>query len=131
MSSLYKLALAGLVGVVLGATGMDAIYAQTAVAPAFLVANIQDVKDQASYDKYRAAVVGTQMPYGARFLARGAKAVALDNSPLPQGTVSIIVYPSMKSLRDWWNSAGYSAIRPLRESATVGNLYAVEGLPPS
>ena len=62
MGSHYKLALAGLVGLALGAAGMDAIHAQTAVAPAFLVANIKDVKDQANYDKYRAAVVGTQTP---------------------------------------------------------------------
>jgi uncharacterized protein (DUF1330 family) len=100
------MALALVVGAAIGAAGMEAIHAQTATAPAFLVANIKDVKDRANYDKYRAAVAGTQTPYGARFLARGAKAVGLDKSPLPQGTVSIVLYPSMKSLREWWNSAG-------------------------
>ena len=89
------------------------------------------MKDQATYDKYRAAVAGTQVPYGGRFLARGAKAVMLDASPRPQGTIVIISFPNMKNLQEWWQSAAYSAIRPLRESATVSTLYAVEGLPPA
>jgi uncharacterized protein (DUF1330 family) len=115
----------------LGAAGMNVLHAQTAAPPVYLVANIQSVNDEANYDKYRAAVAGTQTPFGGRFLARGAKAVALDKSPLPTGTMVIITFPSMKNLQDWWNSPGYSAIRPLRENATVSTVYAVEGLPAS
>ena len=124
-----KTMLAGLSGMALGAAGMGALHAQTA-PPAYLVANIQAVKDQATYDKYRAAVAATQIPYGGRFLARGAKAVMLDASPQPQGTMVIISFPNMKNLQEWWKSAAYSAIRPLRETATVSTVYAVEGLPP-
>ena len=131
MSSHCKMALAGLAGAVLGATGMNALQAQTIAPTAYLVANIQEVKDQAGYDKYRASVAATQAPYGGRFLARGAKAVGLDRSPLPTGTMVIISFPNMKNLRDWWNSPAYSQIRPLRENATVSTVYAVEGLPPS
>jgi uncharacterized protein (DUF1330 family) len=108
---------------------MGVLHAQTA-PPAYLVANIQAVKDQPTYDKYRAAVAGTQTPYGGRFLARGAKAVMLDASPQPQGTMVIISFPNMKNLQEWWKSDAYSAIRPLRENATVSTVYAVEGLPP-
>jgi uncharacterized protein (DUF1330 family) len=123
-----KTVLAGLSGMALGAAGVGALHAQSA-PPAFLVANIQAVKDQATYDKYRAAVAATQVAYGGRFLARGAKAVMLDASPTPQGTIVIISFPNMKALQEWWKSPEYSAIRPLREIATVSTIYAVEGLP--
>jgi uncharacterized protein (DUF1330 family) len=55
----------------------------------------------------------------------------LDASSQPQGTIDIISFPSMKNLQEWWKSAAYSAIRPLRESATASTVYAVEGLPPA
>jgi uncharacterized protein (DUF1330 family) len=35
----------------------------------------------------------------------------------------------MRALQDWWNSPAYSAIRPLREKATIGRLFALQGLP--
>jgi len=131
MKSAFKLALASVMGAVVGAIGMSALHAETATPPAFVVANIQEVKDADMYGKYRAAVVGTQTPYGGHALARGATPVALDKSILPKGTIVIIAFPSMKNLQDWWTSPAYSAIRPLRENATVGQVYAVEGLPPS
>lgn len=118
-------------GLFAGVVGTNVLNAATEQPAAYLVANIQSVKDQAQYDRYRGAVAGTQAPYGGKFLVRGAMPVMLGSSPTPQGTVVIIRFPSMKNLQDWWNSPGYSAIRPLRESGTVSRLFAAEGLPGS
>ena len=131
MQSGMKMALAGIAGAFLGALGMNALHAATAVPQAYLIANIQEIKDNDSYQKYRTQVAATQAPYKGHFLVRGATPVAVDKSNLPKGALVIVAFPSMKELQAWWNSPAYSAIRPLRENATVGQLYAVEGVPPS
>lgn len=127
----YWAAAFGVLGICAGAAGSQLLQAATEERAAYLYANIESVKDQAQYDRYRAAVAATHAAYGGRFLVRGATPVMLDNSPVPQGTVVIIRFPSMKNLQDWWNSPAYSAIRPLRESGTVSTLFAAEGLPGS
>lgn len=131
MKSRYWCMACAVLGLFAGVVGTNVLNAATEQPAAYLVANIQSVKDQAQYDRYRGAVAGTQAPYGGKFLVRGAMPVMLGSSPTPQGTVVIIRFPSMKNLQDWWNSPGYSAIRPLRESGTVSRLFAAEGLPGS
>ena len=124
-----KIALAGVAGIALGAAGMAAIAAQ-ATPPAFYVANIQEVKDGQAYTAYTAKVVDTLTPYGGRFIVRGAEPMILDASRKPPGYIVVIQFPSMKNLRDWWDSPIYSSIRPIRERLTTGQAYAVEGVSP-
>jgi uncharacterized protein (DUF1330 family) len=128
MGSAYRTALAGLSGIAFGAIGMAAFAAQ-ATLPAFYIANIQEVKDAQAYTAYTAKVVDTLTPYGGRFVVRGAEPVILDASKKPPGYIVVIQFPSMKNLRDWWDSPVYSGIRPIRERLTTGQAYAVEGLP--
>jgi uncharacterized protein (DUF1330 family) len=127
MNSIHKMALGSALGVFVGAAAMAVLHAQTASAPAYLISNITQIKDQAMLDEYRAAAPKTEEAFGAHVLAR-ATPVKLDSSALPEGTIAIIEFPSMKALQGWWNSPAYVAVRPLREKSTVGRLYAVEGL---
>jgi uncharacterized protein (DUF1330 family) len=129
MTHSFKMALCGFAGILIGASGMNALNAATAMPPAFLFANIQEVKNPEVYRDYQTKVGATQTPYGGHFIVRGAKAVMLDNSAEPKGGIVIVQFPSMKNLRDWWNSPGYTAIKPIREANTVAQIYAVEGLP--
>ncbi len=129
MRAALKIASAGITGVALGAAGMAAFAAQAAV-PAFYVANIQEVKDPQAYTAYTAKVVDTLTPYGGRFIVRGAEPMILDASRKPPGYIVVIQFPSMKNLRDWWDSPTYSSIRPIRERLTTGQAYAVDGLAP-
>jgi uncharacterized protein (DUF1330 family) len=128
MKRAFGMVLAGLAGIVMGAGGMDALRAATAEAPAFLIGNIQAVNDPAIYRQYQQAVLATHEPFGGHFLVRGAHAVVLDTSAQPPGTIVVLAFPNMKALRGWWNSPAYAALRPLREKATRGQLYAVEGV---
>jgi len=131
MGSTWKIALAGLSGVALGAAGMTAFAAQTAMPPAYYVGNVQEVKDAEAYKAYAGKVSDTLTPFGGKFIVRGAEPVILDASRKPPGYIVVIQFPSMKNLRDWWNSPVYSTIRPIRERLTTGQNYAVEGVPPS
>jgi uncharacterized protein (DUF1330 family) len=129
MGSASKIAFAGVAGIALGAAGMAALAAQAA-PPAFYVANIQEVKDAQAYTAYTAKVVDTLTPYGGRFIVRGAEPMILDASRKPPGYIVVIQFPSMKNLREWWDSPTYSSIRPIRERLTTGQAYAVEGVAP-
>jgi uncharacterized protein (DUF1330 family) len=129
MGSASKIAFAGVAGIALGAAGMAALAAQAA-PPAFYVANIQEVKDAQVYTAYTAKVVDTLTPYGGRFIVRGAEPMILDASRKPPGYIVVIQFPSMKNLREWWDSPTYSSIRPIRERLTTGQAYAVEGVAP-
>jgi len=125
-----KVALAGILGIAVGAASMAALAAGTA-APAYYVGNVQEVKDAEAYKVYASKVPDTLNPFGGKFIVRGAEPVILDASKKPPGYIVVIEFPSMKNLRDWWNSPVYSSIRPIRERLTIGQNYAVEGLPPS
>jgi uncharacterized protein (DUF1330 family) len=114
-------------GAVVGASLVGVLHAQATETPAYLVANIEQVNDAGTFAKYRAEVGKIEASFGGSAIVRGAPQ-AVDGSTLPKGDIVIIRFPSMKMLRDWWNSPAYSAIRPLREKATVGRIYAVEGL---
>ena len=130
MGSQGKIALAALSGIVLGAAGM-AFAAGAAAPPAYYVGNVQEVKDAEAYKAYAGKVAGTLTPFGGNFIVRGAEPVILDASRKPPGYIVVIQFPSMKNLRDWWNSPAYSSIRPIRERLTTGQNYAVEGVPPT
>lgn len=84
MKSQYWCIARGVLGLIMRAAGTSILSTGSDLA-----ANIQSVKDQAQYDRYRGAVAGTQAPYDGKFLVRGAMPVMLGNSPIPQGTVVI------------------------------------------
>jgi uncharacterized protein (DUF1330 family) len=131
MRSASTTALVGTLGVFAGAAALGILHAQAASAdaPAYVIANAEAVTDSATLAKYTTVVGKTIRDFGGHVIVRGAMPVKLDASPLPKGVFVIVQFPSMKALRDWWNSPEYSAIRPYREQSTVEHLFAVEGVP--
>jgi len=112
-----------------GLAGGTFLHAQTAVAPAYLIAEVQ-VTDPDGWKQYLAALPGTMAPFHEKTLAR-APAVAVDASALPAGAVAILAFDSVDDLKAWWNSPAYQAIIPLREKSAKTRVYALPGLPPS
>jgi uncharacterized protein (DUF1330 family) len=113
----------------LGVAGGSFLRAQTAVPPAYLIAEVQ-VTDPDGWKQYLAALPATLAPFHEKTLAR-SPAVALDASTPPSGAVAILAFNSMDDLKAWWNSPAYQAIIPLREKSAKTRVYAVQGLPPS
>jgi uncharacterized protein (DUF1330 family) len=133
MKSNYKVAIAlGAVAVgatIVGAVGGTFLHAQTAVSPAYLIAEVQ-VTDPDTWKQYVAALPGTLAPYKVRTLAR-ANPVAFDSSTPPAGTLVVLAFNSMEDVKAFWNSPAYQAIIPLREKSAKTRIYAVQGMPPS
>jgi uncharacterized protein (DUF1330 family) len=112
-----------------GAAGGAYLHAQTAAAPAYLIAHVQ-VADQDGWKQYIAALPGTLAPYHVKTLARGP-AVPLDASTPPAGSTVILAFNSMDDIKAWWNSPAYQAIIPIREKSAKTIVYAVVGTPPN
>ena len=90
MGPTWKIVLTGLSGIVLGAAGMAALAAQTVAPPAYYVGNVHEVKDADAYKAYAGKVADTLMPFGGKFIVRGAEPVILDASRKPPGYIVII-----------------------------------------
>src|SRR5580698_8323658 len=112
-----------------GAIGGTVLHAQTAAAPAYLIAHVQ-ITDQDGWKQYIAALPATLAPYHVKTLSRAAP-VALDASAPPAGSTVILAFNSMDDLKAWWNSPAYQAIIPLREKSAKTIVYALPGQPPA
>jgi uncharacterized protein (DUF1330 family) len=113
----------------IGGVGGAVLHAQTAAAPAYLIAHVQ-VTDADGWKQYITALPGTMAPYHVKTLSR-AQPVALDASTPPAGSTVILAFNSMNDLKAWWNSPAYQAIIPLREKSAKSVVYALPGLPAS
>jgi uncharacterized protein (DUF1330 family) len=130
MQPILKTTLAGGLGLLLGAAGSSMLRAETAPPQAYLIDAISGIKDPELYKQYQAKAPATLEGSGGRAIVRRAAPVVLDKRGPVADTVTVLLFPSMKALTDWYNSPAYSAIRPLRENALDDRLYALEGAPP-
>lgn len=93
---------------------------------AYVVANVE-VRDPERYADYRKGVLATIERYGGRFLARGGATEVLEGAFRPERFV-IIEFPSAQVARTWWDSPEYRPLRELRQRASDGDLFVVEGV---
>jgi uncharacterized protein (DUF1330 family) len=102
--------------------------AMQAPRPAYLISNAETITDTIMVKQYGVSVGKTVHDYGGTFLVGATPAIELDSQPAPKGRFVIIRFPSMEALQEWYNSPAYTAIRPLREKATTGHFYALQGV---
>jgi uncharacterized protein (DUF1330 family) len=127
MKTKHKLALAVLAGASIGAAGAKVIDAQqTKAPPAYIVSEADTLLDVPSLQEYGKKVPETLAPFNHHFIIRGGKPQALEGEA-PQGVV-VIAFDSAEKAREWYDSPAYRAIRPIRQSASKGRLYIVEGV---
>ena len=130
MKANYKLILAVVTSLSIGAAGGRAIHAQQVkTPPAYIVAEIE-VTDLEAIKKYGEKVPETLAPYNGhyRYLVRGGKTQSLEGDA-PKGIV-IIGFDSAEQARAWYDSPAYEAIKPIRQSAAKSRLFIVEGIAP-
>jgi uncharacterized protein (DUF1330 family) len=93
---------------------------------AYVIANIE-VTDPVLYEDYRKAVAATVEAHGGRFLARGGASAPLEGAFVPKRMV-ILEFPSMAAVNTWYASPEYRPLIALRQRASHGDLYTVEGV---
>ncbi len=93
--------------------------------PAYVIAEV-DVKDAEAYKLYADKAPGVTRPAGGRYLARAGKVECLEGTP-PKSRVVVIEFETMQAARDFYYGKAYQQIIPLRQAASEGRLFLVEG----
>jgi len=124
MNSWRQVVIAGVVGVLVGATGIKLAMAATATPPAYMVVEYE-ITDQEAFQAY---IRGSNaLPTSRVFLARHAKGTSLSGEA-PKW-IGILKYPSLEEALAFENSPQYQALVSTRDKGTRWRAYVVEGLP--
>jgi uncharacterized protein (DUF1330 family) len=87
-----------------------------------------DVTGQDDWETYRQKVPETLAAYGGRFLV-WAGASRLIEGEGKKGSLIVIEFDSPKRAMQWYNSAEYQAILPIRLRNATGKVFCVAGVP--
>ncbi len=93
---------------------------------AYLYANVE-VTDLAAYETYRAEVPALIAAHGGRYLVRGGAVTVLEGPGVPQRQV-ILEFPDMAHLQAFYRSPEYQRLLAIRQGASSGTLFAIEGV---
>jgi len=99
------------------------------MAKAYVVAEIT-VTDPQAYEDYRKLVLPTVLAFGGQFLVRGGTRIqceGVDDAHHDQMRTVILEFPSLSQAREWYNSPAYKEAKALRQAASQGRLFIVEG----
>jgi uncharacterized protein (DUF1330 family) len=132
MKSNYKLFISAVVGVLVGAAGINAIHGQQVkTPPVYVISEADAITDPTGIKEYGAKVLETLTPFNGHyhFVVRGGKTESLDGGAPPQGIV-IFAFDSAEQAHAWYDSPAYAAIRPIRQAATKGRTFLVDGVAP-
>lgn len=92
---------------------------------AYLILEV-DVHDLETYAIYRAQTPAVIAQYGGRFLVRGGESTPCEGEA-PKGRVVIVEFESMTAAIAFYSSAEYQSLIPIRQSASSGKVFFVEG----
>jgi uncharacterized protein (DUF1330 family) len=132
VKSKYNLLVGVVAGTLAGAAGSHAIHGQGVKAPPVYVISEADViTDPTGVKEYGAKVLETLAPFNGHyhFVVRGGKTESLDGGAPPKEIV-IFAFDSAEQAHAWYESPAYAAIRPIRQAATKGRTFLVDGVAP-
>ncbi len=99
------------------------------MAKAYVVAEIT-VTDPQAYEEYRKLVLPTVLAFDGQFLVRGGARIqceGVDDAHHDQMRTVILEFPSLSQARAWYDSPAYKEAKALRQAASQGRLFIVEG----
>jgi uncharacterized protein (DUF1330 family) len=94
---------------------------------AYIVVDV-DIHDPEAYERYKALTPASLVPFGGKFVVRGATTTTLEGTWKP-GRFVMVEFPSGDAARAWWGSAEYAPAKKLRQSASTTQMILVEGAP--
>jgi uncharacterized protein (DUF1330 family) len=98
--------------------------------PAYVISEIDHVRDPAAFEAYRAIAAETIAAYGGRYLIRGGAASLVEGDPPPH-IIIVVEFPAMERLRQWYASAEYAEAQKLQRAGFDRRLIFVEGVSPA
>jgi uncharacterized protein (DUF1330 family) len=102
---------------------------------AFLIMHRQEITDPAKLREYRKGVGDTIARHGGKVLVRqdGFEVLEGDWEPGRRGDdseperVTVIQFPDMAALKDWYDSDDYEPFRKIRTASSIADVIAVDG----
>ena len=91
---------------------------------AYLVGHISVINPEL-WAEYRSKVPETLTPWGGELVFRGQQVAILDGDN-PHTDIVVIRFPDIAALQDWFSSAVYQELIPLRQQAADMDLMAYE-----
>ena len=104
-----------------------ALRSSTVAPKAYAIAEI-NVTDMQAYRQYIAAVSPIVEEFGGRYLVRAGTVVPIEGEA-PTGRFIVIEFPSLAVAKAFEASPQYLKIAPLRQRASRGRVFLVEGSP--
>ncbi|ASV85228.1 MULTISPECIES: DUF1330 domain-containing protein [Ochrobactrum] len=92
---------------------------------AYWIARV-DARDTERYKDYVSTAKPAFERYGAKFIARGGKAEAVEGPGRARNV--IIEFESMQHALDCYNSSEYQAAKAIRQTVADGEIVIVEGV---
>ncbi len=93
---------------------------------AYVIAEV-DVQDVEKYQLYADRAPGVTLPAGGRYLARAGTVECLEGAP-PKSRIVVIEFKDMAAARAFYYGQAYQAIIPLRQAASAGRMFLVDGV---
>jgi len=87
---------------------------------------LTDVKIGQGITEYLQRIDATLEPYDGHFIVHGGEADVLEGKN--PGAVVIIEFPDRTHAEDWYKSAAYQEILPLRTENSVSTIFLMEGV---
>ena len=127
MKSNYKVAVAMLAGVALGALAVQGLHAQ-AKPPIYVVTEI-DVSNLDAYLKEYVPVAQAALKAGGgRILAAGQNITPIEGTP-PKSRVTILQWESIEQYNAYRKSPAFADARKIGETYAKFRTFAIEGMP--
>jgi uncharacterized protein (DUF1330 family) len=125
MNPNYKLAIAMLAGIGLGAGAVQSLHAQ-ANPPAYVISEI-DVTNKEAYTKeYVPLAVKALKESGQKQLAAGGKTASISGEP-PKGRIVLSVFDSLEKAQAAYTSPAYLEARKIGDKYAKLRIFVVEG----
>ena len=94
---------------------------------AYAVGRLRNVNMGPDLVTYLRQIDATLAPFHGRFIIHGAAPEVLEGSW--SGDLIVIEFPDRETARQWYRSASYQRILPLRLANSTGDVVLVDGVP--
>ena len=127
MKTRYRMAVAVLTGIGIGAAAVHGLHAQ-AKPPIYYIVEIDVTNLDAYVKEYAPLAQAGIKKAGGRLLAAGQKVTAIEGPP-PKPRVAVQVWDSMEKIQAWRNSAEFKEARKIGDKYAKFRAFTIEGLP--
>ena len=95
---------------------------------AYVIVDV-DPHDLETYQEYRKLAPATVHAYGGTYLVRGNTIQHWEGHWTPK-YIAVLEFESFDRAKAWYESAEYSAVKPMRQRSTRSNMILVDGIAP-